>query len=119
MPPGRPWHGDAHRHHASGGSSGPSRFIGVGFTEKIPVLLRADLDVVGAGRLHRLVARPASGRGRRKHLRLVLGLLVAEIAAFTAPLSVVVIVPVVVFSRWRRKRAVTAASVPETPASSS
>jgi Novel STAND NTPase 1 len=55
------------------------------------------------------VLRRRSGR-RRTHLRLLVGLLIAEIAAFTAPLSLVVIVPVALVRRWRRRRAVPAAS---------
>lgn len=48
--------------------------------------------------------------GHRKQLRLLLALLIAEVAAFTAPLSFVVIVPVALRRRWRRRRAVSAAS---------
>jgi hypothetical protein len=55
------------------------------------------------------VLRRRSGR-RRTHLRFLLGLVIAEIAAFTAPLSLVVIVPVALVRRWRRRRAVPAAS---------
>ena len=52
------------------------------------------------------VLRRRSGR-RRTHLRFLLALVIAEIAAFTAPLSLVVIVPVALV---RRRRAVPAAS---------
>ena len=49
-------------------------------------------------------------RTERRQLRLLLALLIAEVAAFTAPLSFVVIVPVALRRRWRRRRAVSAAS---------
>jgi hypothetical protein len=55
----------------------------------------------------RVLRRP---KGRRRQLRLLLTLLIAEVAAFTAPLSLVVIVPVAAFRRWRRRRALSAAS---------
>jgi hypothetical protein len=49
-------------------------------------------------------------RGERQQLRLLLALLIAEVAAFTAPLSFVVIVPAALLRRWRRRRAVSAVS---------
>ena len=49
-------------------------------------------------------------RERRQQFRLLLALLIAEVAAFTAPLDFVVIVPVALRRRWRRRRAVPAAS---------
>ena len=55
------------------------------------------------------VLRRRSGR-RRTNLRFLLALVIAEIAAFTAPLSILVIVPVALVRRWRRRRAVPAAS---------
>jgi Novel STAND NTPase 1 len=55
------------------------------------------------------VLRRRSGR-RRTNLRFLLALVVAEIAAFTAPLSILVIVPVVLVRRWRHRRAVPAVS---------
>jgi hypothetical protein len=55
----------------------------------------------------RVLRRP---KGRRRQLRLLLTLLIAEVAAFTAPLSLVVIVPVAAFRRWRRRRALSATS---------
>jgi Novel STAND NTPase 1 len=55
----------------------------------------------------RALRRP---RGRRPQLRVFAVLLIAEVAAFTAPLSFVIIVPVALLRRWRRRRAVSAAS---------
>jgi hypothetical protein len=50
-------------------------------------------------------------RGRPKQLRLFVEIVIAEVAAFTAPISLLVIVPVAAFRRWRRRRAVHAHSV--------
>ncbi len=55
------------------------------------------------------VLRRRSGQ-RRTNLRFVLVLVIAEIAAFTAPLSILIIAPVALVRRWRRRRAVPAAS---------
>jgi hypothetical protein len=53
--------------------------------------------------------------GRSRQLRLLVEIVIAELAAFTAPLSLVVIVPVAGFRRWRRRRrAVHGSSVPAT-----
>jgi hypothetical protein len=57
-------------------------------------------------------------RGRPKQLRLFVEIVIAEVAAFTAPISLLVIVPVAAFRRWRRRRAVHARSLPATPAGS-
>ena len=51
-------------------------------------------------------------RGRPKRLRLLSKYVIAEVAAFTAPISLLVIVPVAAFLRWRRRRAVHTQSVP-------
>jgi len=57
-------------------------------------------------------------RGRSRRLRLLVEIVIAELAAFTAPISLLVIVPVGAFLRWRRRRAVHGSSVPATPAGS-
>ena len=55
-------------------------------------------------------------RGHRQQLRLVLALLIAEVAALTAPLSLLVVGPIVAVRRRRHRRTAPAASVPaDTP----
>jgi hypothetical protein len=60
-------------------------------------------------------------RERPKRLRLLVEIVLAELAAFTAPISLLVIVPVVAFRRWRRRRrrAVHNSSARATPAGQS
>jgi Novel STAND NTPase 1 len=58
-------------------------------------------------------------RGRPRRLRLLVEIVLAELAAFTAPISLLVIVPVVAFRRWRRRRAVHRSAPQATPAGQS
>jgi hypothetical protein len=58
-------------------------------------------------------------RGRRQHLRLLVALVLGELAVFTAPLSFVVIVPVLMVRRRRRRKAVRPTPVPAAAAGGS